>query len=72
MRLLVRTETANGKERLTVSPEIVRIGAAYLRLSVKDNGEQAGQESGRIGRGTVDILVDPCLAHVILHVFFFH
>ncbi len=48
------------------------IRTSYLGLSVKDDGEQRTQESGRIGGRTINILVNPGIAHVVLHVVFFH
>jgi hypothetical protein len=48
------------------------VRASYLGLSVKDDGEEGTQKTGRIGRGAIDILVNPGIANVILHVVFLH
>jgi hypothetical protein len=48
------------------------IRTSYLGLSVKDDGEKGAQKTGRIRGRTINILVDPGFADVILHVVFLH
>jgi hypothetical protein len=48
------------------------VGASYLGLSMQDDGEKRAQETGRIRGRTIDILVDPGFADVVLHVVFLH
>ena len=48
------------------------VGASYLGLSMQDDGEKGAQETGRIRGRTIDILVDPGFADVVLHVVFLH
>jgi hypothetical protein len=48
------------------------VGGSYLGLSVEDDGEKGPQETGRIRGRTINILVDPGSADVVLHVVFLH
>jgi hypothetical protein len=48
------------------------VGASYLGLSVQDDGEKSAQETGKVRGRTIDILIDPGIADVILHVGFLH
>lgn len=48
------------------------VRASYLGLSVQDDGEQGSEETGRIGGWAIDILVNPGIANVVLHVVFLH
>ena len=48
------------------------VRCSYLGLSVQDNGEQGSQKTGRIGGRAIDILVNPGIANVVLHVVFLH
>jgi hypothetical protein len=52
--------------------EKMGVRASYLGLSVQDDGEESAQKTGRIGRRTIDILVNPGIANVVLHVVFLH
>ena len=48
------------------------VRASHLGLSVQDDGEQGSKKTGRIGGGAIDILVNPGIANVVLHVVFLH
>jgi hypothetical protein len=48
------------------------VRATYLGLSVQDDGEKSAQKTGRIRGRTINILVNPGFADVVLHVVFLH
>jgi len=48
------------------------VSASYLRLSVQDDGEKGAEKTRRIRGRTINILVDPGFADVVLHVVFLH
>ena len=52
--------------------QIRGIGATYLRLSAKEDGQDSAEEPGKVGRGAIEALIDPGTANVLLHVIVVH
>jgi hypothetical protein len=50
----------------------MRIGAAYLRLSMQENGKKRTKKAGEIGRGAVYVFVNPCFTDFVLQLVVVH
>ena len=62
----------DGYPPLFAFTEKMGVGTSYLGLSVQNDGEESAQKTGRIRRRPVNVLIDPGIANIVLHVVFLH
>jgi hypothetical protein len=51
---------------------IIEVLISHLGMAMKEDGENSPEEPGRVGRRTVDVLIDPGPADIMLHQILLH